>query len=101
MVVILRTKSGKEFSETVNRIIDLEEAREVYENDLVKVIDVQEEKYGDHTNTDAFNIIENEGVGYAVQHYISWKEFKDPETRRLWKLADETLCQLEEYVGVK
>jgi len=57
--------------------------------------------FGNHSNIDAENIIENEGISYAVQHYISWKEFEDPKTRILWKNAEKALYELEEYLGIE
>lgn len=52
-----------------------------------------------YTNGVAVDIIENEGVGYAVQHYIDGDAFKDPETVRLWKAADKGLKDLCEYLA--
>jgi hypothetical protein len=54
---------------------------------------------GERTNGDAVDIIENEGLDYAVRHYISGDEFKDPETAKRWKLADKTLTDLCEYLA--
>lgn len=53
---------------------------------------------GEYTNGDAFNIIENEGAGYAVQHYCDGEEFKDPETTRLWNEAGTALENLVTYL---
>lgn len=53
---------------------------------------------GDKTNGYAVDIIENEGIGYAVQHYIDGDSFKDPETRRLWNEASLALSELESYL---
>lgn len=46
------------------------------------------------TNGEAVDIIENEGLGYAVQHYISGDAFADPKTARLWNDADRALATL-------
>lgn len=43
-------------------------------------------------------MVEEEGLGYAVQHYINGDSFKDPETARLWTLAAETLDALESHL---
>jgi hypothetical protein len=56
---------------------------------------MEREKY---TNGDAMNILDNEGVGYAVQHYCSGCDFKDPETAKLWTAADHALTTLVEYL---
>ncbi len=52
-----------------------------------------------YTNGDAVDIIENEGVGYAVQHYISGDSFKDPKTAELWNAANKALTDLCEYLS--
>lgn len=54
---------------------------------------------GESTNGDAADIIENEGLDYAVMHYCSGDEFKDPETRRLWDAADKALEALCAYLS--
>lgn len=53
---------------------------------------------GQNTNGDAVDIIENEGLGYAIRHYTSGDDFKDPETHRLWDAADKALVELVEYL---
>lgn len=53
---------------------------------------------GTRTNGDAVGIIQNEGLDYAVRHYIDGEEFKDPETARLWKLSDACLSALVEHL---
>ena len=52
----------------------------------------------DKSNGDAVAIINNEGIGYAVRHYISGSAFKDPETAKRWKAADDALCALVEHL---
>lgn len=51
------------------------------------------------TNGDAVDIIENEGLGYAVQHYISGSAFADAKTARLWNAADSALTELAEHLA--
>ncbi len=53
---------------------------------------------GTKTNSDAALYILNEGIGYAVQKYISGDEFKDPLTRKLWNNACNALNLLEDYL---
>lgn len=52
----------------------------------------------EYTNGDAVDIIENEGVGYAVQHYVSGSWFKDDTTERLWTNAANALELLQDYL---
>lgn len=53
----------------------------------------------DKTNGYAADVIENEGVGYAIMHYIDGDAFKDPETRRLWAAAEQALVALCAYIS--
>lgn len=50
------------------------------------------------TNTDAVDIIENEGIGYAVLHYCDADNFIDPKTQLLWKSAELALKDLQEHL---
>lgn len=47
-----------------------------------------------YTNGDLVDIIENESLGYAVQHYLGAEHIEDRETAKLWKAADEALGAL-------
>lgn len=49
---------------------------------------------GEKTNGDAVAIIGNEGLAYAVRHYIEGDAFKDPVTAGLWDAASNTLDEL-------
>lgn len=53
---------------------------------------------GQETNGKAVDIIENEGLSYAVMDYTSGSWFKDPETGRLWDAADKALIDLVSYL---
>ena len=53
---------------------------------------------GFYYNGYAADIIEGEGVGYAVLHYIDGDSFADPETRRLWNEAEQSLNALLGYL---
>lgn len=52
----------------------------------------------EYTNGDACDIIVDEGVGYAVQHYCDGKYFKDPETAALWDAAGQALDTLVKHL---
>ena len=100
MYVKLKTKSGHRFKEYVPGNLTIQEARNIFENDYIIVTELEEEKYGDFDNNKAISIIENEGIGYAVMNYCSYKEFTDPETRKLWRLADESLQNLKSHLNI-
>lgn len=53
---------------------------------------------GDKTNGYAVDIIEGEGLDYAVRHYIDGSAFKDPETASLWTEAGQALNALVEHL---
>lgn len=44
---------------------------------------------------------EQEGIGYAVQHYMSGKHIADPECAKLWDEAAAALNKLEAYFEKK
>lgn len=50
------------------------------------------------SNNEAINIIQSEGMGYAVQHFISGEAFKDPQTAALWNAAADALTKLETHL---
>lgn len=52
----------------------------------------------DKTNGYAVDTIENEGLEYAVRHYIDGAEFKDPVTECLWTEAAQALGRLVKHL---
>ena len=52
----------------------------------------------EYTDGDAVDIIENEGIAYAVQHYCDGWYFKNEETAALWTRADKALSELEAHL---
>lgn len=56
-----------------------------------------EEKYSDETLVD---IIEEEGLGYAVQYYVNPDKIKNSDTYDLWKAAKEALNNLCLHLGI-
>jgi hypothetical protein len=53
---------------------------------------------GTRTDGDAVDIIEDEGTGYAVQHYTSGDSFASETTRDLWNAASDALNKLEAHL---
>jgi hypothetical protein len=99
----MRTNSGKtiieEISDESYPNLTLEEAKEKFSSPLCKVIRVEENNKGTLSNHEACRIVFNEGLDYAVRRYISADEFKDSETRRLWREAGNILDALEQHIG--
>jgi len=50
------------------------------------------------SNKRARQIINQEGIGYAVQSYCYAEDFKDPQTVLLWQKACDALNELENYL---
>ena len=43
-------------------------------------------------------IIENEGLGYAVTEYMSSEHIEDPELATLWRIARAALQDIEDFL---
>lgn len=44
------------------------------------------------------SIVESEGLGYAIQHYIAVSSIKDEDLSDMWARAKELLAEIEEYI---
>lgn len=51
-----------------------------------------------YNNSQAGQIVESEGLDYAVQHYTSPDSFQDPTTSRLWLEARDACNALERHL---
>lgn len=51
-----------------------------------------------YTNGEAVDILDNEGMSYAVMDYCDGSYFKDPETAKLWDAAGKALEDLRQYL---
>jgi len=43
-------------------------------------------------------VVENESLGYAIQHAINFKEIKDQDLADLWERATDLLLEIENYI---
>jgi len=43
-------------------------------------------------------VVENEGLGYAVQHYMSGKDIEDIHLAQLWDQAGDLLNEIDEIL---
>lgn len=50
------------------------------------------------SDIEAKEIVETEGLDYAVQHYVHSDRFASPELRVLWQTAADALDDLQEYL---
>jgi len=71
----------------------------------IKIVKVSEmlEKYLNESKMsieDVKLVIENEGLGYAIQNYMSYNEIEDKKLASMWKKAAKILNNIEDYVGV-
>ena len=53
------------------------------------------------TVEDAYNIIHNEDIGYAVSSYCRGSDFEDEKLVKLWDEANEALKNLKNYIEKK
>ncbi len=47
------------------------------------------------SNEDVWSIVENEGLGYAIQHYMSYNRIADPILAEKWKQAAQLLDEID------
>jgi len=47
---------------------------------------------------DVADIVEIEGLGYAVSNYLSAENIEEPELARQWKIAKEALTAIENII---
>lgn len=48
-----------------------------------------------YTNEDLAEIVEVQGLDYAIMHYVDFEDIVDPEMRDLFKEADEVLSKIQ------
>lgn len=53
-----------------------------------------------YSDDDLRNIIDNEGLGYAVQWYLSADRIEDKDTADLWREAKKALDNLSLHLGL-
>lgn len=51
-----------------------------------------------YTIDEVADIIEEEGIGYAIQKYLSAKNIADPKLADMWRRARILLAEIERYV---
>lgn len=47
---------------------------------------------------DVIDCVDSEGLDYAVQHYLSYEIIEDPSLAALWKKAQESLDELNDFL---
>jgi hypothetical protein len=53
-----------------------------------------------YSDDDLKDIIEMEGLEYAVRHYLNSEKIADSDTRDLWRQAEEALNRLVLHLGL-
>jgi hypothetical protein len=51
-----------------------------------------------NTINDVANIVDSEGLGYAIQSYLSAENIEDEELRTMWEDAATLLNNIEAYL---
>jgi len=98
MIIEMQTIDGKLIEVKIQNETSFREADKLWSNELFNVISVKKEVQGTLSNYEACQIIANEGIGYAVQRYVSGNEFKDHKTAELWDEADNALENLLQHL---
>jgi len=88
-------------TKVVSEDMSLEETRKKYESEMIKVDSIELTFSGTEDFNFAKRTLDNEGTGYAVQHFCSAYDFKDPQIIALWENACNILNKLESYVDSK
>lgn len=50
------------------------------------------------TNEDILGIVENEGLDYAIQHYLSPSDIEDPTLKEIWTKAKIYLDKVSAFL---
>jgi hypothetical protein len=66
--------------------------------DKAQIANIKTPVLGDKTDGDAVDIIENEGLAYAVRHYCDGNDFASHETAFQWRRAALALDLLVEHL---
>ena len=53
------------------------------------------------TNEEVADIVEQEGLGYAIQFYLDSDKIEDANLRDKWEQAKELLDEIDEDLGVE
>lgn len=48
---------------------------------------------------DIADVVENEGLGYAIKSYLSWKSIEDKQLAKLWKAAGDVMNKIESILS--
>lgn len=53
-----------------------------------------------YTNEEIADVVESEGLGYAVQYYLNPELIEDDELKQKWQDAKDALDALTEYLNL-
>jgi sugar phosphate isomerase/epimerase len=54
-----------------------------------------------HNRKELAEIVDTEGLDYALLHYISPESIKSKKLRELWEQARDLLLELQEELGIE
>ena len=55
---------------------------------------------GLYSDDELIEIIDSEGLGYAITSYLNSDRIEDETTRELWKECEEKLRKLQDHLGI-
>ena len=58
---------------------------------------ITEAKKG-YSNDEVADIIENEGLGYAIESYLGYKDIDDPKLAKAWKQAEDAISKIQKIL---
>ena len=95
-IIVFKNNNGDEiYSEYVEGDFNISFAEEKYNNDILTVSRLIDFKPGEYSKRDAAAIIENEGAGYAVESYTSFKRMKSKKVAVAWLNAELSIVNLK------
>ena len=51
------------------------------------------------SNEEINELIDEEGLGYAIQSSLSWKNIEDPKLAKAWREASDAMSKVENILG--
>ena len=99
--IVFHNKEGTEvFAEYIKDNLNISEAKKKFDNSLLMVSRILDFKPGKYSKKDAGDIVNDEGLGYAIDSYTRYTSFKSKKLAVAWlnaKLAIDIVNNNIEY----
>jgi len=98
-IVIFKNKKGIDVvAELIDGNISLESAKAKFDSELFTVSKVQKFVPGDRTKKDMGNLVDNQGLGYAIDGHSSYDVIKNKTLAMAWLNAKLSLNQVKNNI---